>query len=446
MKINQYIFRFKKQLLVLSFAIICSANFYAQDETVVIEKNIRLKDQPNISINIYEARVDILPSNTNEVKVKLEYRAEGKDEEKTKLKAKLESDLLSSTGNQATIDLSFQSSYDLEIMGMKWSRLTFKSDNKESIKLKEFKIEQVKIWIPQQCELSLNSKYAAVQVLTNIDGNCKIDIYDTQLTTMDTSEKLSGKAKYSKLKVGDNSSSMLELYECKFQGGETKTSHLKSKYSNISFANLETLELEIYEGALSVNEVVSLNINSKYADLKLGEVQTLTLDAYEGKCAFESIDKLSLKAKYVDIAGGTINQLEMLEAYENNLAIEKLNTLLSENGKYNTFAIGTLYQSVELSGYEDEIEIGALSGAFKSVKLSGKYIDARLSIQSPKAYRLFGEVKYPDFDLNDNLYHIRKKIGDSDHLEIDYSFRNVQDSSPTIELNGYEMNFSLNHN
>ncbi len=445
MKTSLIISIFRKPILIIA-ALLCLSSVHAQEQIKLATKEVKTGSHPTINVSLYSTKTEIIPSIDGTIKAELKYRVNDKEEHYSKLQEMIEKDLINVSGKEITIDLSHIRSSAIEIMGIKRNKVTIKSKNSdESIKVKGLYIEYLKVWVPSSFDFKLNAKYTSVNIGTPIKGYCHIDLYDTQLNAMNIDGELYGKGKYSKIRVGKHLSSKLDLYECNFDGGETSSSTISAKYSTIELADLQDLKLEMYEGMLSADNVSSAFITSKYAQLAMNEIGTLKLEAYEGKCAFESVEELYLKAKYLDIAASKVHSFKMNEGYENNLAFDVVDELTSENGKYNKFAIDRLNQSLLLSGYEDELDLGSMSGEFKELNISGKYIDAYITIQSPKPYSLMGKVQYPDFILEENLYHIRKKIGDSDNIEIDYTFQEINETSPIIKVNGYEIDFTLKH-
>jgi len=447
MKTNRTISEYKSKLILLFAVLMASSTLMAQNgENTIIKRAQKLSSSPKTSISLYDITAEILSSNNNEVRIELDYIAKGKDEEVAKLKTKLENDLLQvSSSGEVKIDLTFQNNFDLEIMGMKWSKLTFKSDKKETIKLKEFKVQSFKVWLPAKQNMTLSAKYSRVKLQTNIEGSLNLDAYDTELTAKSITGDINGQAKYSNLTFANTGEIKLSLYETKLHAENTSNGQFEAKYSGIVIKSMQDLKLDIYEGSLLVPTIANANIKSKYAELSLGSLQELKLEAYEGRCKLGDANKLTINAKYVEISGDKVETLQMLEGYENTITFDAIGSLNSKDGKYNNFSIGELHHSLSLSGYEDEIDIESISKEFKNIAISGKYIDANIFIKSPHAYRLQGIVQYPDLSIDESAYKIKKKIGDENKMEFEYDYKEVNDASPKIELHGYEMDIRIHH-
>jgi len=447
MKINRNISIFRRRLLMLAGPLFISLTLLGQVETTVINKQGKVSDQPHIYINLYDVQADILESNGQEVKVELEYIADGKAEDVKRLKENLESALLQVSDSKVDvrIDLTFQNNFNLEVMGMKWSKVKFKSGNKETIKLKEFKINSLKIWLPAKNQLNLEAKYSRLSIQPNIIGDFRLDAYDTQLSAHHFTGNLEGEAKYSDIKVGSLGNVNLDLYETKMKADKAQKVKVEAKYSNLTFSQMATLNLNIYEGKLTVQEVESLDISAKYAELELGNVKSLKLDAYEGSCRFAVAESIHLKAKYMEVSGDKVQELNISEGYESEFAINEVGLMVSIDGRYNEFSIGDVKESIVLSGYEDEVEIRSLNGHFIKVDLSGKYLSADIHISNPTPYVLKGTIQYPNIKINESSYRIRKKIGDDSKMEFEYEFKEVHEASPYFNVSGYEIDLKLSH-
>ncbi|MCG8582722.1 MAG: hypothetical protein MI866_22555 [Bacteroidales bacterium] len=447
MKINQSISEFRR--LLFSFAvIIISINALAQDgETTTLNKSINVGDSPAIELNLYDLSAVVMQSSGNKIKIELDYIADGKEEELKRLKELMESSILKGAAgsNSATVDLTFQNNFDLEIMGMKWSKITFKSGNKESIKLKEFKIKRCEIWVPAKANISMNAKYSQVNFDYSVKGNFDVDLYDGRLHLQDVSGYLKGDAKYSQIKAGHFKDVDLDIYECELLTGNTNAIKLNAKYSTIKLGETKAVKLGIYEGGFECQKTETAQIENKYASIGFEELGDLQLDAYEGGFKAGKVNSMSVSAKYLELSLGQVEQFKMNEGYENEISFDSVNTLVSRDGKYNEFTIGSLGQSFIQSGYEDEIEIESVSSDFRKIELSGKYVEAGLTFDNPPAYVLKGNVQYPEIDITESQYKIRKKIGDDSRLEFLYEFGNVNESSSLIHIEGYEMDIRIQH-
>ncbi|MBK3516544.1 hypothetical protein [Carboxylicivirga marina] len=445
MKINQNRSGFKGLILGL-IVIAASVNVLAQDgETITLNKAVKLGSSANVELNLYDLKAVVMPSSKNEIRIELDYIATGKEEEVKRLKALMASSILkgASGSSDATVELTFQKNFDLEIMGKRWSKVTFNSDKKETIKLKNFKIMRCEIWLPSTANVSLDAKYSQLRFDDVLKGNFELDLYDGQLQLKDVTGYLKGDAKYSQIKGGSFSDIDLDIYECEVSVGNTTTCNLDAKYSTIKVGETQRLILDIYEGGLSGIRAEKAQIKNKYASININELAELKLDAYEGGLEVGKMQELTLSAKYLEVSLGHVEDFRMNEGYENEISIEKVKRLVSRNGKYNEFSIGSLGQALIHSGYEDEIEIENIASDFLKIELSGKYIEAGLVFINPPPYVLAGKIQYPGIDIKESDYEIRRKIGDDNHLEFLYEFGTVKESSSIINIEGYEMDISI---
>ncbi|MCT4647017.1 MAG: hypothetical protein N4A74_18665 [Carboxylicivirga sp.] len=446
MKTNRNMSGYKHLLLIIIFVLstVCT---WAQDvSSTLIKKEIKLGASSGVELNLYDLSAVVKPSSGNEVRIELEYIADGKEEELTKLKSLLESSVLrTSGGSNAIVDLTFQKYFDLEIMGMKWKKVTIKSDKKQKINLKEFKIKRCEIWIPEKINVDLNAKYSKLDVTNNISGALNLSLYDTKSNFKELAGDVMGDLKYSQLTLASAGRIKLNLYECELTTKDSESLYLNAKYSQIRNEKTSSIDLNIYEGSFSCQSAEDVNVESKYAELNLGTVKKLDLKAYEGSCVFENAGNVHLSAKYLGLEAQKVSTLQLYEAYENEIKICEIKSLTSKDGKYNEFTIGKLEQSLVHSGYEDEIDIESLSAHFQKIEIAGKYNEVNLRMTNPQTYLLSGKLQYPDLKIPEEKYRIREKIMDDSNLEFKYEYGNVNATSPKISVSGYEIALRLEH-
>ena len=445
MKINLNISVFKaKALVFIGLLLLTSSVIAQQDLSEMISNEANLKINPLLKLNFYELQVEVLPSGNQTAKIEFEYIANGKQEELDKLKANIEKSIfnVSSGGGELNVDLAFQNNFDLEIMGMKWSKLKFKSSN-ETIKLKAFKVISCKLWLPSEANVDLTAKYSQLQYKQALQGNLSLNLYDAEARFQEVAGSVKGDVKYSKLNIAATSSLDLELYESKLYTDETASIKLDAKYSTIETGESATIDLEIYEGSFSGSDVGKLNVISKYADMQFGVVNDGYVEAYEGSINADVLEKARLTAKYIEFKAEKVKSFVMHEGYENEIKIGVVESVESKAGKYNELTIQKLEKAFIHSGYEDEIHVAQLASDFQKVDVSGKYVEADIVLANPRAHTLSGVVQYPDIDIDKAKYSVRREIGDSDKIEFNYEFGQVTEASPSILINGYEIQFKL---
>jgi len=442
--------KYKWSFLLLLALLIPSTSILGQTDAqpVVIKQSAKVKANPKVDVLVYDVPTDILPATGNEIKVELEYYADGKEEDLKKLRNSIEESLLTyyQGDNSMDITLNLHNYFELEIMGMRWSRITTKgSGKKETIKLKEFKIKSYKIWLPADMSLNLDAKYSRVNVNTNINGPVNLKIYDSQLSTQSIAGDVEGEMKYSSLMAHSLGNVNLELYETKLKAEESLKGTIDAKYSDVSIRNMQALKFEGYESNLYLSHVPTLDITTKYTNLSIVSANQLELSAYEGTSKLGKIGNLAIEGKYMELKGEELKSLKMIDGYENEITFDKIESLISTGGKYNEFNIGEVTKQLIIDGYEEEVDIDKMQGNFEKIELSGKYLDSDITIYNPQAHTLSGIVQYPDLNINEKAYTIRKKVGDSSKLEFEFEFGDVSQSQSKITINGYECDVNLHH-
>ncbi len=115
-----------------------------------------------------------------------------------------------------------------------------------------------------------------------------------------------------------------------------------------------------------------------------------------------------------------------------------------EESKYCSFRIDELVNSVILTdGYEDKFTILKTGNEFGGFSVSGKYVDASLSLPKTADYRFKAKIQYPKLEMNESQLKLRTKIVENSKLGYDAVKGTEKEGMPLIEVKGYEMSLKI---
>jgi hypothetical protein len=417
-------------------------------ETKTWEATASYKSNPQVTIHLYDTHAEILPVKEDKIVVQIEYVAEGDNSDAlAKLEQAMKTELLKQDGNSITINTNFYSNLK------SWSLFGFGEQNyvvlKDGNKLKfddfTFEIKKLRIYLPSEMELNIDGKYGKIDVLFSVHGDLNFEAYDLDFVGKSIAGKLKVDAKYSKIRFDKVGEARLVLYETRFGATEMGNADIDSKYSQIETATCGGLNYLGYEDKMAITKLPAAKMEAKYCNIRLGDVPNIKANMYEGSLNLKKTNTLDLNAKYLEVDAINLKSLKMMEGYENKILIESVDSLISINGKYNNVEIQNLSSYVKMDGYEEEVKISSVNEAFTSLLFDGKYLELNLTISKNAAYRFKGVVNYPEFRFLREEYKIIYHDKDSDFLKYDYLYGKIDNPIKLIQINGYEVNLTLNN-
>ena len=80
------------------------------------------------------------------------------------------------------------------------------------------------------------------------------------------------------------------------------------------------------------------------------------------------------------------------------------------------------------------------------MKLNGKYILLEMATEKSLSYSFRANVKYPNFDINEEAMDMRIKIEEGSDLQMEAIKGAETEGMPSFFVNGYEMAVTLTEN
>ena len=413
-------------------------------EERIVKKQLKIDFRPTVNIETYNIKTEILPAKGNEIIAEITYTAIAEQKSDIKLVQKnIEANLLQKTGSTINIKLDFYKTMNTTISSTK-RKTTIKLNDGSKVKLAEFKLKEIKIYVPADLDLNVNTKYSRVNLAFSINGNLNIDGYNCQFKGKAVSNNLQLNGKYSKFEFSRVPKAKLDLYESTFKATEVDQLAVISKYSSLDIKKIKTLKLDGYEDKITSEKADKVSLILKYCDINIAQISSLDLNAYEGSFNCTLLNNAIINSKYLNAEFGKINTLSLAEGYENNFKIQSIDSLSSTNGKHNEFNISVLNSDLYIDGYEEEIEIEKISEQFNRLCFNGKYLDININIPKNIAYKIYGNIQYPDLNLNKNDYNVATHDKVDSSLKFEY-YKNSEKATKEIKIAGYEVDLILNY-
>ena len=410
----------------------------------LVEKKIDIDFRPNVNIRVYDTKIEIYPSRGNEIVAKVLFTAITESQEDLEtLKAAMVDNLIVKNGNNISISLKFYKTMVSTITPTKW-KTTIKLKNNAKIKLAEFQIKEIKIYVPADLDMAINAKYSKVNLNFSVNGDLKITGYDMVMSAKNVSNKLDVNAKYSKFEFITAGNTNLVLYESRFKAEKIKKTKIDSKYTHLHIGAINRLDYTGYEDRVRINELPVAEIVGKYCEFEIKKCKYANADMYEGSLKIGKSKKVMLSSKYLEAEFGRLNKLQLTDGYENDFVISEIDTLTSVNGKYDEFEIEKFNSILKVDGYENDVKIESVTGSFEKIWITGKYMDLSMNISNEVAYKFYGKIKYPDFKVDKSAYKIVYHNKENSNLDFEY-FKNSKTVKSEIKIDGYEMNVKISH-
>lgn len=377
-------------------------------------------------------------------KAEIEYRMEMNATLKTgddagKLDAYLEKLEFTHSAGSVEFDNRFWTSKK-NVMGRK--TITLRKGGK--LRFSEFKMKG-EMWIPENCILSLKSKYSEIK-MDDISGRLKLDLYNDKLYGGILSSPLILAAKYSTLEFKNVKDVDADLYNTNIETGDAGDLDFVSKYSDVRTGNAGKITIDAYNDKYSFENTGDIKFTDKYSDLNAKIAGHIRLDCYNSTVNLVSAEDVDLISKYgkYDIEGA--RNLNISSAYSDHFKMGTLHSLNISESKYGDYKVERLESSLLLrDGYSDKLFVTE-TGDFKEVKVDGKYIDLEIALAKEFSYRFKANVKYPKFDINEEAMNVRIKIKEGSDLQMEAVKGVESEGMPSFFVNGYEMAITLREN
>lgn len=417
--------------------------YETEGEELLIEAETSINFRPKVDIEVRNTQVQLLPTRNEKVIVQVIYTAVSEHINDLKLlKNAMQSSLLKTEGDNISIKLDFYKTMNTLITPEK-RKIVIKLNDGEKIKLSEFSIKEIKIFLPSNLDLTVEANHTEVKQEFSMHGNLVFKGYDSQLKAKRIDGGFNADAKYSKIELPSCYDANLKLYESKVELGNTKQLKVDSKYSHIKIGQATDIKFIGYEDELKVTTCTTAKFDGKYCTIEMENSKSIIGNFYEGSLQIDKTKLVKLKAKYFELDIDELISLKMLEGYENELNIIKADTVISIDGKYNDVDIELLNSLLQLNGYEDDIKIHKLDENFMQINVDGKYIDIELNIPTSVAYKFYGNIQYPGMNINKDNYKVVLHDSNSSLLKFEY-YKGKTNSGKQINIEGYEMDVSIN--
>ena len=428
----------------LSIVLLLSVVHPVSGQGRIIEKTYRWKQEVNEHVNFtfnnYDCDLVIHTWDRPEIEYRMSLDASLKSEDDARrLDAYVEELNFSSANGGVKFDNRFWTNKKV-VMGR--STITLKGE--KTIRFSEFKMKG-EMWIPENCNLILVSKYSEIMA-DDLNGRVSLDLYNDKMFGGLVNSNADIRAKYSTLEFKDMKDLKIDFYDTDMEAGVIGRLEAVSRYSNFKSGDAGDIRIDSYTDKYSFGNTGDIKFTNKYSDLKALNTGYIELDTYNGTVSVTLVEDMDLKSKYSKYEIGTARNLNITEAYSDSYKIGKLNALNIMESKYGVYKIDHLESSFILKeGYSDKFYVSE-TGAFKGMKLNGKYILMEMALDKDLTYQFEANVKYPRFEINEEAMTVRSKIRDGSDLQMKAVKGTESEGMPAFIINGYEMAVTLTEN
>jgi len=396
----------------------------------------------SVALENYECNVTIHTWDKGETEFHLTIDAKTRsDEDAAVLDKYLQNLKFSNSATSVSFKDSFwESRNNLEFLN--WRRMTMKLEGGKVVSLSEFSMKG-ELWIPSGCRFGLNSKYSEVK-MEDFSGQLTLDLYNDNFYGSNLSGRTTIKDNYSAIEFKDTRDLKADLYNSKFEAGNTGDLNIESKYSRVTALSTGILTVNSYNDNYSIPKTGDISFVAKYSTLNTETSGMTNLDCYEGTVIIKEARDIKITSKYADFQFGKVDNVSIESSYNDKLSAAKMKAMRIIESKYCSFRIEELANSiVENDGYEDKIVIVKTSQEFSKMSVDGNYVDISLSLAKTLDYRFKAKITYPNLDIDESKFVTRTKISDGSKLEYDAVKGKEKDGMPVIEVNGYQMSLKI---
>ncbi len=391
-----------------------------------------------VVLDNYDTDLEIMTWDKKSVELHITVNADVRSEEDAnKLDDYLGNLQFNSTGNLTSLDTRFWKSIN-NIMGFS----TMKLINNEILRIKKINVE-CKLWIPKDASLELNSKYSEIK-MEDIGGLLNAQLYDDDLFAGKVEGDASINARYSKMNFTDMNDIDADIYNCNFNTGNAGDITIISRYSDIHSGNVGIMDIESHEDDFIIENCSDIRYIAKYSEFTTGKAGKLVANNYECEFTAESITDARIESKYSEFSIDNAGNIEIISSYEDKLEAGFLGSLMVRETKYGEYDIEDLATVLDIQdAYEDKITVYRLGKSLRELNIGGKYLDIELGLASGFDCRLIAAIKYPDLDIDDDIFTTKIHIKEDSNLEYEGIKGTEKAGMPELNISGYEVNLSI---
>ena|SRR5664280_225618 len=433
---------FRTLVLIIFTGLVSAESAAGSDLQKTYTWKYNINKDGSVALENYECNVTIHTWDKGETEFHLTIDAKTRsDEDAAVLDKYLQNLKFSNSATSVSFNDSFwKSRNNLEFLN--WKRITMILEGVKVVSLSEFSMKG-ELWIPSGCKFGLNSKYSRVN-MEDFSGQLILYLDNDNFYGSNLSGRTTIDDKYSDIELKDTRDLKADLYNSKFEAGNTGDLNIESKYSRVTALSTGILTVNSYNDNYSIPKTGDISFVAKYSTLNTETSGMTNLDCYEGTVIIKEARDIKITSKYADFQFGKVDNVSIESSYNDKLSAAKMKAMRIIESKYCSFRIEELANSiVENDGYEDKIVIVKTGQEFSKMSVDGKYVDISLSLPKTLDYRFKAKITYPNLDIDESKFVTRTKISDGSQLEYDAVKGTEKDGMPVIEVNGYEMTLKI---
>ena len=433
---GKLIFRTIALIIYIGLASVASASATDLQKTYTWKYGVN-KDG-SVTLDNYDCNITIHIWDKDETEYHLTIDAKTRSDEDAAILDKYLQDL---KFTNSTSSVSFRDSF-WETRNNIMGRMTMKLNGGKVVSLTEFSMKG-ELWIPSGCRFGLTSKYSEIN-MADFSGQLNLDLYNDNFYGSNLTGRTVLEYKYSTIEFKDIKDLKADLYNSKFEAGNSGDLNIESKYSKVTLLSSGILAINSYNDKYNIPKTGDISFVAKYSDLKTENSGLANLDCYEGTVIIKEARAIKITSKYADFQFGKVDNVSIESSYSDKLSAGMINAIRINESKYCSFRVDELSNSfVENDGYEDKITIIKTTEEFNKLSIDGKYVNISLSLAKSLDYRFKAKITYPKLEIDESKFVTKTKIIEGSQLEYD-AIKGIEKSGmPVIEVNGYQMSLKI---
>lgn len=412
------------------------------ERTKVIKKSYQVNENTNFSVTNQRGNIHFVNTDGNELIIEVTLIVKGKDEE----------EIQKVLDNYKLLDDTNPN--DLEILGedniKNWTKIKTFFTLKNVIKFangnKAENIDEISsdmvVYLPNIKKCRVENKYKSISY-DKMPCAFEVELYSGKLKGGEISGDFELDAKYSDIKVGQTGNSVIDIYDSEFESKNMVDTQFKTKYSNIKIRDIRSMDLDSYDDKVILGDVEKeILCEAKYTQLETGKFGLGEFILYDSDVESTHADTLILESKYGSFEALSIKNVK-LDLYTDKINLGMVSMMRIRESKYSKINIEEITDIFQArKSYDDEIEIEDVSHSLSSLKFEGKYTDLDFPLPTGKGYYINSKTKYGSLDLPEG-FEYRNQCSDGSEKEIIGAINNGSESSPSIIIEAYDCNISL---
>lgn len=402
---------------------------------------------PSLITSTYSSDVEVKTWDKQKIAIKATLLIEARDAETVDhFLEKVEFEL-GVRGSQVTLSKPFNFSkktknFEISTDLFPMTKVAMEFDDGEVIKVFRYKISY-QILVPENTIMKMKNYYGELSI-ADVKGDCDFQLYSCDFYGVDL-KNIKMNSKYGDAIISSVADASFTLYEANLDLPNANSLDINTKYSKIKIGSFTDMKLIGYEDKLTLGKGNSLRGELKYASLVASELNSLRLSTYEIDAEIAKAGTVSLvSSKYSSYNIAMADDVGLAGSYEDKVNLGTC-TNLEAVGKYTKLKVGSVSNSVILDGYENNLSVLKIDNDFEEIRITGKYLNIDLGFSAKSSFEFNGDIQYPNLSFDKARYKVveQNKKGSRTQVKLYRGKTAGGDDASKVTVKGYEIKMKL---